>query len=954
MSTHTYSKEEVYGFTQYVNTNLKGNKKVKQFLPLDPNSEQIFQIISESDGVLLANLILSNAGDKKKIAEKALSPFNVPAFGKKLNIYQSNDNFSKCIKACELIGLKIVNIGASDLKAGKQHLILGMLWQIIRMGLNNKLVHSQHDRQQMENGGDSSKPLDAVANQSEFEQLILQWVNEQTDSTVQNMGKDFSDGTVMLKLMAKLAKDNLIDVPFELEQELQKSPEEKLESALQVCDLLGIERLLRPSDIQSANPKLIFTLMAETFSTSISREMGVGQDMTAQLKPAALGGEMMDNSKLSYFKNCSFVGHFHFDQLRAAGVYDIVEVVAGCGETCKNLADKHSLKINPAIFDDIVYQMMVPGVPLSEIEDQSVKMHAAVRDVIDELVQKPQSAEVQKDLFSLFKSLMIFASDENQRVQLMKTDFSYLIDKISKQKPDISTTLPLLFFLHEMSLVSGNKQFDDLAKQFITNFDVQLKELKDPEEKTALLYIAGQLNMLSKEQLIKYSMSLSTEGLNCKNDVTARTATSMSFVTLGSANPQFAQVEQILKQTLVCMHGMQDENEKSLVEVQYAQLIEQLLLTQPNQTLKFLVDNKIAQNCVQELLQPCELDELCDQRHLLAQSVIAKSIKQALDKGDFTEEGKKSAAEAAKILKSADPNTVLDQTYSNLVENNLGNEILRQAARNTTEALAQMNEKVVDVMADTMEQVAKSSSVTAFLESLSDIEQCKDILLKNPEKLVEVMDCMLACTQKYENNLIVLEKVLHAFTEYAESPMITKSGAFEQIDAFAEDLLQERSIMAQYLQMVEKMLKSGLQVIDEASNSLLTCVHAHSKDEFIMAQWFRTVSFFNYTQAGQFCEETNFFEVAKDTLANFTSNKEVVLSVMKASQALSGACADSCLQAMDCDMFRVMRQYGKFWQKEAQIVDEVVKAHLWAMFYIDGYQLIQGERDVLDELEALM
>ena len=28
MSTHAYSQEEVYGFTQYINNNLKGDKKV--------------------------------------------------------------------------------------------------------------------------------------------------------------------------------------------------------------------------------------------------------------------------------------------------------------------------------------------------------------------------------------------------------------------------------------------------------------------------------------------------------------------------------------------------------------------------------------------------------------------------------------------------------------------------------------------------------------------------------------------------------------------------------------------------------------------------------------------------------------------------------------------------------------------------------------------------------------
>lgn len=147
MSTHAYSQEEVYGFTQYINNNLKTDKKVQQYLPIDPNGDQVFRVISESDGVLLAELVLFAAGGderSKKRAETQLATFAWPRPGRRLNVFEVNNNFNLIIQAAAAIGIKVVNIGATDLKTGKPYLVLGMLWQVIRMALSNKLSQTSH------------------------------------------------------------------------------------------------------------------------------------------------------------------------------------------------------------------------------------------------------------------------------------------------------------------------------------------------------------------------------------------------------------------------------------------------------------------------------------------------------------------------------------------------------------------------------------------------------------------------------------------------------------------------------------------------------------------------------------------------------------------------------------------------------------------------------------------
>lgn len=50
-----------------------------------------------------------------------------------LAVFQENLNLA--LNSASAIGCHVVNIGAEDLRAGKPHLVLGLLWQIIKIGL---------------------------------------------------------------------------------------------------------------------------------------------------------------------------------------------------------------------------------------------------------------------------------------------------------------------------------------------------------------------------------------------------------------------------------------------------------------------------------------------------------------------------------------------------------------------------------------------------------------------------------------------------------------------------------------------------------------------------------------------------------------------------------------------------------------------------------------------------
>jgi len=51
----------------------------------------------------------------------------------KLSIYQIHENLTLALNSAQAIGCNVVNIGPEDLHAGKEHLVLGLMWQIIRV-----------------------------------------------------------------------------------------------------------------------------------------------------------------------------------------------------------------------------------------------------------------------------------------------------------------------------------------------------------------------------------------------------------------------------------------------------------------------------------------------------------------------------------------------------------------------------------------------------------------------------------------------------------------------------------------------------------------------------------------------------------------------------------------------------------------------------------------------------
>ncbi|KAG5282841.1 hypothetical protein AALO_G00035250 [Alosa alosa] len=121
---HSYAEEEKVAFVNWINKALEKDPDCQHVLPMDPSTNDLFTAMG--DGIVLCkmiNLSVADTIDERTINKKKLTPFTI------------QENLNLALNSASAIGCHVVNIGAEDLKEGRQHLVLGLLWQIIKIGL---------------------------------------------------------------------------------------------------------------------------------------------------------------------------------------------------------------------------------------------------------------------------------------------------------------------------------------------------------------------------------------------------------------------------------------------------------------------------------------------------------------------------------------------------------------------------------------------------------------------------------------------------------------------------------------------------------------------------------------------------------------------------------------------------------------------------------------------------
>uniref|UniRef100_A0A0L0NU32 Fimbrin n=1 Tax=Candidozyma auris TaxID=498019 RepID=A0A0L0NU32_CANAR len=256
-TTHTVNDEERTEFTRHINSVLADDPDIGSRLPFDTETFQIFDECR--DGLVLSKLI--NDSVPNTIDTRVL---NMPGQKKKsLNNFQMSENANIVINSAKAIGCVVVNVHSEDIIDGKEHLILGLIWQIIRRGLLSKVDIKYHP--------ELYRLLEDDESLEQFlrlppEQILLRWFNYHLKNAgsqrrVANFSKDISDGENYTVLLHQLQPEHCDLSPLQTSDLAVRA-----EQVLRNADKIGMRKYLTPRALVSGNPKLNLAFVAHLFN----------------------------------------------------------------------------------------------------------------------------------------------------------------------------------------------------------------------------------------------------------------------------------------------------------------------------------------------------------------------------------------------------------------------------------------------------------------------------------------------------------------------------------------------------------------------------------------------------------------------------------------------------------------------------------------------------------------
>ena len=165
---------------------------------------------------------------------------------KKLNAFQITENLNVVVNSAKAIGCSVVNIGATDIMEGREHLILGLIWQIIKIGLQAHIDIKHHPELfRLLNPGEGLEEFLKLP----VEQILLRWVNfhlkkSEYAKTVKNFGSDVKDGEAYTHLLNQLSPQLCSKSPLQTGDLMVRA-----EQVLANADKIGCRKYLNPKTL---------------------------------------------------------------------------------------------------------------------------------------------------------------------------------------------------------------------------------------------------------------------------------------------------------------------------------------------------------------------------------------------------------------------------------------------------------------------------------------------------------------------------------------------------------------------------------------------------------------------------------------------------------------------------------------------------------------------------------
>ncbi|CAL1709222.1 unnamed protein product [Somion occarium] len=279
--SHTINQDELAEFTNHINAVLEGDPDLGSRIPIPTNTMQLFDEVR--DGLILCKLI--NDSVPETIDPRVL---NKPTGRKPLNAFQMTENNNIVITSAKAIGCSVVNIGSNDIIEGREHLILGLIWQIIRRGLLSQIDIKIHP--ELYRLCEEDETIDDLLRLTP-DQILLRWFNYHLKQAgwkrrVNNFSRDVSDGENYTVLLNQLKPSDCSLAPLQT-HDIRQRAEEVLQNAANI----GCRKYLTPASLVSGNPRLNLAFVANLFNNhpglepldeQEAKDYGVVEDFDAE------------------------------------------------------------------------------------------------------------------------------------------------------------------------------------------------------------------------------------------------------------------------------------------------------------------------------------------------------------------------------------------------------------------------------------------------------------------------------------------------------------------------------------------------------------------------------------------------------------------------------------------------------------------------------------------------
>jgi len=257
-TTHSIRKEEQVAFSNWINRNLQDDPDCGpqngKYLPIDPESRDLYEKCK--DGILLCKMV--NKSTPGTIDERVINKTN-------LSVYRAHENLTLALQSSQAIGCNIVNIGANDLNDGVPHLLLGLLWQIIRIGLLSDInLHEHPGLVLLLRDGETLEEFKKLSP----EEILIRWVNYHLENAnsgrqIANFSGDIKDSVPYTYLLHQIApRDSGVSL-----QPLQEGDlDQRAEAMLVESDKIGCRSFVTAQEVVKGNPKLNLAFVANLFN----------------------------------------------------------------------------------------------------------------------------------------------------------------------------------------------------------------------------------------------------------------------------------------------------------------------------------------------------------------------------------------------------------------------------------------------------------------------------------------------------------------------------------------------------------------------------------------------------------------------------------------------------------------------------------------------------------------